>query len=99
MEGVQSAKLIHHNICMINILRRRQNGRRLADGIFKPIFLNENVWMLIKISLKFVPMGPNNNKPILVQIMAWRQTGDKPLSGPMMAQFNDAYMQHSASMC
>ena len=29
--------------------------------------------------------------------MAWRQTGDKPLSEPMMTQFNDAYMRHSAS--
>ena len=30
--------------------------------------------------------------------MAGRQTGDKPLSEPMMTQFNDAYMRHSASM-
>ena len=27
----------------------------LADDIFKCIFLNENVWILIKISQKFVP--------------------------------------------
>ena len=27
----------------------------LADDIFKCIFLNENVWISIKISLKFVP--------------------------------------------
>ena len=60
--------------------------------------MNENVWILIKISLKFVPKGPINNIPALVQIMAWRQTGDKPLSEPMMAQFNDTYMRHSASM-
>ena len=50
------------------------------------------------ISLKFVPKGPINNIPALVQIMAWRQTGDKPLSEPMMTQFNDTYMRHSASM-
>ena len=30
--------------------------------------------------------------------MAWRQTGDKPLSEAMMEQFADAYMCHSASM-
>ena len=30
--------------------------------------------------------------------MAWRRTGDKPLSELMMTQFNDAYMRHSASM-
>ena len=39
---------------------------------------------LIKISLKFIPKVPINNIPALVQIMAWRRTGDKPLSEPMM---------------
>ena len=66
----------------------------LADYIFKCIFLNENVWISGKISLKFVPKGPINNIPALVEIMAWRQSGDKPLSEPMLAQFNDAYMRH-----
>ena len=36
------------------------------------------------ISLKFVPKGPINNIPVLVQIMAWRRPGDKPLSEAMM---------------
>ena len=82
----------------INPLRPRQNRRHFADDVFKCNFLNENVWIPIIISLKFVPKGPINNIPALIQIMAWRQTGDKPLSEPMMAQFNDAYMCHSASM-
>ena len=60
------------------------NGRHFADDIFKYIFLNENGWIPIKISLKFVPKGRINNIPALVQIMAWRRTGDKPLSEPMM---------------
>ena len=51
---------------------------------FKCIFLNENVWISLKISLKFVPKGLINNIPSLVQIMAWRRPGDKPLSEPMM---------------
>ena len=38
-----------------NTLRPRQNGRHFADDIFKWIFLNENVWIPIEISLKFVP--------------------------------------------
>ena len=67
-----------------NSLRPRQNGRHFADDICKCIFLNENVWIPIKISLKFVPKGPINNIPALVQIMAWRRPGDKPLSEPMM---------------
>ena len=47
-------------------------------------FLNENVSISIKISLKFVPNGPINNIPSLVQITAWHRPGDKPLSEPMM---------------
>ena len=71
---------------IINTLRPRQNGRHFTDDIFKCIFLNENVWIPIKISLKFVPQGPINNIPALVLIMAWRRPGDKPLSGPMMVR-------------
>ena len=56
----------------------------LADDTFKRIFLNENVWISLKISLKFVSKVPINNIPALIQIMAWRQPGDKPLSEPMM---------------
>ena len=57
-----------------------------ADDIFKRIFFNGNVWILIKFSLKFVPKGPINNIPALVQIMAWRRSGNKPLSKPMMVR-------------
>ena len=63
-----------------NTLRARQNVPRFADGIFKCIFLNENAWISLKISLKFVPKGQINNIPALVQIMAWRRPGGKPLS-------------------
>ena len=71
------AYIAHHTI---NTLRPRKNGRHLPDDIFKCIFLNENVWILLKISLKFVPKVPINNIPALVLIMAWRRPGDKPLS-------------------
>ena len=69
---------------LINTLRPRQDGRHFPDDIFICIFLNENEWHSIKISLKFVPKVPINNIPALVQIMAWRRPGDKPLSEPMM---------------
>ena len=52
--------------------------------IFKWIFVNKNVWISIRVSLKFVPKCQINNIPTLVQIMAWRRPGDKPLSEPMM---------------
>ena len=67
-----------------NALRPRRNEQHFAGDIFKRIFFNENVWISIKISLKFIPKGPINNIPALVQIMAWRRLGDKPLSEPMM---------------
>ena len=68
----------------VNTLRPRQNGRHFPDDILKWIFLNENVWISIEISLKFVPKCQINNIPALVQIMAWRRPGDKQLSEPMM---------------
>ena len=68
----------------VNSLRPRRNRRYFADDIFKCIFFNENVWISIKVPLKFDPKSPINNIPALVQIMAWRGPGDKPLSEPMM---------------
>ena len=68
----------------LNTLRPRQNGRHFPDDIFKCIFVNKNVFVLIKISLNFVPNARIDKIPSLVQIMAWRRPGDKPLSLPMM---------------
>ena len=70
----------------VNSLRPRQDGRHFPDDIFKSIFFNENCCIWIQISLKYVPKGPINNSPALVQIMAWRRPGDKPLSEPMMVR-------------
>ena len=64
----------------------------LADDISKSIFLNENDRIAIKFSLKFVPRSPFDNKSALVQVMAWRRTGDKPLPESMLTQFTDTYM-------
>ena len=75
-------RLLWHTF--VNSLRPRQNGRCNTDDTFKCIFLNENVWIPTKISLKFVPRGPINDISVLVQIMAWRRPGDKPLSELMM---------------
>ena len=72
----------------VNSLRPIQNGRQFPDDIFECIFLTENVIISIKISLKFVPKGSINNIPTLVQIMAWRRPGDKPLSEPMTVRLS-----------
>ena len=71
----------------LNTLRPKQkNGRHFADDSLKCIFLNENVWIPNNIPLMFVPKGPINNNPGLVQVMAWRRPGDKPLSEPMLVR-------------
>ena len=56
----------------------------LKDNIFKCIFSNE------KQILKLVTWIPIDNEPALVQVMAWRRTGDKALPVSMMIQFTDA---------
>ena len=80
-----------------NTLRPRQNGRHFPDNIFKYIFVNENVLNAIKISLKFVPKGPIDTIPALLQIMDWRCPGDKPLSKPTMVSF-PAHI-YASSLC
>ena len=71
-----------------------------TDAIFKCIFLIENICISIKISLKFVPEDLINNISSLVQTMAWRRPGDKPLSEPMMISLltqHSPQLRHSAS--
>ena len=70
--------------CYLNTSRPRQNGRYFADDIFKCSFFNGNIWISIKISLKFVPEVRINDISALVQRMAWHRPGDKPLSQSMM---------------
>ena len=70
---------------VINTLWPIHICRHFANDIFKCIFLNENALISFKISMKFVPKVRINNIPALVQIMARRRPGDKPLSEPMMA--------------
>ena len=68
--------LYYSNENPITTLRSRPDGRPFPDEIFKCIFLNENVWISIEISL-FVPKGPINNNLALVQIMPSRRPGEK----------------------
>ena len=78
-EGINKSGHVQRCYWLINTLRPRRNEQH-----FKRIFFKENVWISIKISLKFVPKGPIDNITALVEIMAWRRSGDKPLSQPMM---------------
>ena len=77
-----------------NSLRPRQNDRHFTDDTFKCFFLNENVWISIKISLMFVPKDPFNDigldnglAPTMRQAIIWTNDG----------QITHAYMRHTAS--
>ena len=65
----------------------------ILQTFLKFIFLNENIWISIEISLKFVPKGPIDNILPLVHIMAWRWPGNKPLSEPMITWTNACKMK------
>ena len=67
-------------ILVLNSIPPEQIRRHFADNIFRCIFVNEKFCILIKISLKFVSKGPIDDIPALVQIMAWYEIGNKPLS-------------------
>ena len=73
----------------------RDKMKHFADDIFKRIFFKENIWISIKIWLKSIPRGQINNISALVQTMAWRRLGDKPLFKLMMVSL---HMRHSASV-
>ena len=75
-----------YRVATINTLRPRQNGGHFPDDIFKRIFLNENGWISIEISVKFVLKAQIDNIPALAQIIAWCRIGDKPLSEPKVTR-------------
>ena len=63
----------------------------LSENIFRCNFVNENVLILIKKIHWTLSKGPIDHMWSLVQVMAWRQKGAKPLHEPMMIQFTDIY--------
>ena len=62
---------------LLNILRLKQNGRNFADNIFTLILLIKDCWIFIQISLEFIPKGPIDIVPAMVQIINW------PVSEPI----------------
>ena len=62
-------------------------GRHAADDIFKFAFKNEKFCAFTRISLEFVPQGALDNKLSLLQVMARRRVGDKPLHEAMFTHW------------
>ena len=75
---------LHTWFVVINSSPPGQNGRQFTDEVFRCIFVNEKVCVLIKFSLKFVPKDPVDNSAALVYLMAWCRIGAKPLCEPML---------------
>ena len=90
---VRSAVLKTHGDLVTHICEKLGHHQHIeAETKWPPFFqtkfsiasLNGNIYVSIEISLKFIPNGPINNIPALVQWMAWRRPGDKSLFEPMM---------------
>ena len=64
----------------------RDKMATISQTTLSNVFLWMKLRILITISLKFVAKDSINNTLSLVQIMAWRRPGDKPLSVPLMAR-------------
>ena len=54
------------SVKVINSSPPGQNGRHFADEVFRCIFVNEKLYILTKISLKFVSKGPIDDNPALI---------------------------------
>ena len=61
-----------------------------AGDIFTCIFSNKKSFILIHISLTFVPEVPIDRRSTLVKVMVWCPPGDKPLPDPVKTEFYDA---------
>ena len=53
------------------------------------IFLNEKLYILIQIWLKFVAKGAIDSKYVFVKVLTWCQTGNKPLPELMLTETHD----------
>ena len=80
-----------YQTCLENLMRSnhlthwgRDKWPPFSRRHFQMHFLQWKYMNFAEISLRFVPNGPINNIPALVQIMAWHRPDDKPLSEPVL---------------
>ena len=74
------------------------NCRHFTDDIFKGIFLNADVLIALKISLKFVPNIRINNIPSLIKDNGVAPIGRQAIIWINGGNFTDAYMRNLASV-
>ena len=75
----------------MNALRLKKNEWLFAGDIFKYIFVNENVCILIKISQNFVPEDPVVISRNWFRLIAWCLLGAMPLPEPILTNLNKTY--------
>ena len=80
---------------IINGIEVEKKWMPLCRWHFQMYFLNENIWISMSVSLKFVAEGKTTNIPALVQIVAWHRPGNNPLSEPMMVTYWLIYVSHT----
>ena len=85
-----------YSICFYSTHWGRDKMAAISQATFPNSFsCLEIVVFWFKFHWNLVPI---DNKWLFVLVMAWRRTGDKPLSEPMIVLFADAYMRHLSSM-
>ena len=57
-------------------------------------FLMEDMFVLIQMSLRFVPRGQTDDKSALVQAKTWCRTGNNPLHNAMLIKAYDSIWRH-----
>ena len=74
--------LVHKSFIYLTRWGPKQNGYHFAEDIFKGIFLNEYVCILIQISMKFDSKGLIDSNSSLADLLALCNTDGKPLPAP-----------------
>ena len=59
---------------------------KFAKRNFQLHLLDTNLWTSNQICVEYMPQGLIQDKSELVQVMAWRLIGAKPLPGPMLTK-------------
>ena len=75
---------------LINILRPNKNIHYLRWDIVKFIIFNKKCWCFDWHFIEIIPDCSINNKLSLVHVMAWHQTGNKPLPESMSPKMPNA---------
>ena len=83
-----------HRMHFLNSISPLTKWSPFRRRYFQMRFLEWKVLYFVRISIEFVPTGSVVNNSALVEIMACRLFGAKPVSEPMLTRPTDAYMRH-----